>query len=177
MIITLLLYIQLHQSAVAQISMIDLQSTLKENAYYVSAKFSIEFNDEILEALEHGIPLTFNTELQAKAKRKWLPDYSVAQTTISHHLQYQPLTEDFLTINLKTGVRKFYDSLTGALSNISQLNNHKLVDSHLLVNDLEYNGLIRIYLDRDKLPSPMRPQAYFSDKWQLETEWYKWQIK
>lgn len=176
-IIILLIYLQLHQTAVAQISMIDLQPTQKENAYYISTKFNIEFNKQILDALEHGIPLTFNIELKAQAKRKWLPGYTVTSKTISYHLRYQPLTEDFLTINLETGVRNFYDTLTGALSNICQLNNHKLIDSHVLRNDLEYNGLIRIYLDRDKLPSPMRPQAYFSDKWQLETKWHKWQIK
>ena len=176
-LLLLFLYIQVHQAFAAQITISELESKNESDAYFISAKFNINFNDEILEALIHGIPLTFNIELQTKAKHNWLPDQTITSSVISHQLLYQPLTDDYLTINLKTGVRTFYDTLAAASLNIGHLKNQKLVDSYLLVDDLEYNGLVRMYLDRDKLPSPMRPQAYFSDKWQLETEWHKWKIK
>ena len=52
----------------------------------------------------------------------------------------------------------------------------KLFDKNRLKNNKKYIARIRLYLDIDSLPSPLRPRAYFSSDWNISSQWYKWEI-
>lgn len=163
-----------------QAKTIDLKSSrtyAENNIYYIDAIYDFTLTKEVLNALRHGIPLEIHTLFQLRLKRKWYWDKTISETKLSHRLEHQPLTEDYLTIDLKTGLRRSYDNLEAALKNISTISRLSLFNQSLLQKDDKYIGRIRTYLDLGSLPSPMRPQVYFSEKWDMDSKWYEWKLK
>ena len=59
------------------------------------------------------------------------------------------------------------------IDNVSKL---RLFDKNKLQNNIKYLARIRLYLDIDSLPSPLRPRAYFSSDWNISSQWYRWEI-
>ena len=149
----------------------------QDNDYLLDAAFTLELSDEVLKALKHGIPLQINTEFEVRMVRDWYPDKTIQSVNYIYQLSHQPLTEDYLTVNLKTGLRALYNSLSAALTNIGQFKHIKLVSKQVLSADNQYTGRTRMYLDLDSLPAPMRPQVYFSDSWNISSDWHEWLIK
>ncbi len=178
-IIFLMLICSLYATKTFAISLTlkSLETNNQNSDYIIDARFSISLSEEIMEALKNGIPLTLQTDVEVLLLRDWLPDEKTVTLSKRYQLQHQPLTEDYLTVDLKTGIRQSYDNLNAALNHIGQINNFKLLNQDILLDNRNYMGRIRMYLDLDSLPTPMRPQVYFSDDWLLETDWYKWKIK
>lgn len=148
----------------------------ENETYYLDALFNFSLTDEAYKALRHGIPLEIHTHFQLRLKREWLWDKTISEKIIIYKLEHKPLTENFLTIDLKTGLRRSYDSLSAALSQINSFSKIKLFEQGLLHKDKNYVARIRTFLDLDSLPSPMRPQAYFSPSWDISSEWHEWEV-
>ena len=75
--------------------------------YFLDVSFHFTLTEEALDALRHGIPLEIHTMFQLKLVRNWFWDKTISETMISYRLEHQPLTQDYLTINLQTGLRQF----------------------------------------------------------------------
>lgn len=165
---------------ISQANNIDLKSSriyLENNIYYIDATYDFTFTKEVLDALLHGIPLEIHTLFQLRLKRKWYWDKTISETKLSHRLEHQPLTQDYLTIDLKTGLHHSYDNLEAALNNIGTVSRQELFNQTLLQEEDDYYiARFRTYLDLDALPSPMRPQVYFSKAWDLDSKWHEWKL-
>lgn len=158
---------------------IDIKSThayTEDETYYLDALFNIQLTEEALKALRHGIALEIHTQFQLHAEREWLWNKKINEITLMHRLEHHPLTEDYLTINLKTGLRLSYSNLESALNYISSISKMALFNKDQLKQENKYIGRIRAYVDIESLPSPIRPQAYFSPNWDISSEWYEWEV-
>jgi uncharacterized protein DUF4390 len=159
---------------------IDIKSThaYKENSiYYIDTLYEIKLTEEADKALHHGIPLEIHTLFQLRLKRKWLWDKTVSDKKIIYKLEHRPLTNNFLVINLNTGLRHSYLSLDAALLHINTISKMKLFDQNILDPNKTYVARIKTFLDTNSLPPPLRPQAYFSKKWDVSSEWFEWNVK
>lgn len=148
----------------------------EDTTYYLDALFDFELTEEADKALHHGISLEIHTHFQLRLKREWLWDKTISEKKLIYKLEHKPLTNNFLTINLNTGLRNSYSSLNAALNNINTVSKMKLFDQNILEKDKNYIARIRIFLDTGALPPPLRPQAYFSSKWDMSSEWSEWEI-
>ena len=93
-----------------------------------------------------------------------------------YKLEHKPLTENFLITDLSTGIVNYYKNLDTALKRISKISRMKLFNQKKLNEDRKYLARIRLYLDVDSLPSPLRPRAYISSDWNISSKWYKWEL-
>ncbi|MCG8380091.1 MAG: DUF4390 domain-containing protein [Proteobacteria bacterium] len=150
---------------------------IDNGVYYVDIDYDIGLTEEAIKALQHGISLEIHTQIQLIQKRKWIWDKKINETILIYRLEHQPLTEDYLVIELKTGKRHSYDRLEAALNYISSISEIPLFKENLLQADANYSARIRTYLDLESLPSPMRPQAYFSPSWDISSKWHVWNIE
>ncbi|GJM05091.1 MAG: hypothetical protein DHS20C09_10820 [marine bacterium B5-7] len=148
---------------------------VENNTYYLDASYDFELSDEAYKALRHGISFEIHAHFQLRLKRAWLWDETISEKTLLYKLEHKPLTENFLTIDLLTGLRHSYDNLDAALNHIKTISKVALFDQDLLIENKTYIARIRAYLDIESLPPPMRPQAYFSPNWDLSSEWYEWE--
>ena len=148
----------------------------ENTTYYLDAQFNFELTEEADKALRHGIALEIHTDFQLRLKREWLWDKTIIEKKIIYKLEHRPLTNNFLTINLNTGLRNSYSNLDAALNYITTVSKMKLFDQNILQKDKVYLARIKIFLDIGSLPPPLRPQAYFSPKWDMSSEWFKWKL-
>ncbi|MFT5396735.1 MAG: hypothetical protein ACI85N_001940 [Gammaproteobacteria bacterium] len=149
---------------------------IENNTYYLDASYDFELSEEAYKALRHGISFEIHAHFQLRLKRTWLWDETISEKTLIYKLEHKPLTENFLTIDLLTGLRHSHDNLDAALNHIKNISKMTLFDQDLIIENKTYLARIRAYLDIESLPPPMRPQAYFSPSWDLSSEWYEWEL-
>lgn len=148
----------------------------EDEIYYLNAKFEITLTDEARLALSHGIPLEIYIQFQLLLDRKWLWDKTLNEIKLIYRIKHQPLTEDYLVLEPVTGQKRIYDNLAAAINHIGTVTKINVSGTNRLNKENTYSARIRAYLDLESLPSPMRPQAYFSSNWDISSEWYQWRI-
>ena len=152
-------------------------SQLKDNACFVDARITFDFDDEVLNALEHGVSLAINISLRLEQERDWLWDKLILETILNFELQYHPLSNNYLIVNLDSGHREQFQTLEEALIYLGTIKNFRFASKDDLVDKKKYRGLIKAELNIESLPPPLQTAAYVSSQWQLESQWYEWVIR
>lgn len=153
------------------------ETTLKKDVFHLEAKMDLSFSDDALEALRSGVPLIVLVNIEVEEDRSWWWDKTIAELEQGYLLLYHALSEKYIIHNLNSGSQQNYNSLSTAINSLSNINDLPLIDKNLLEEGDDYYVRLRIYLDIESLPAPMRPIAYISSQWQLESDWFSWPLK
>jgi hypothetical protein len=145
--------------------------------YTLNADIQFHFSKEALKALEHGIALQIDIEVQAKQNRKWLWDKKIRKKTLSQRLEHQPLSDQYLVTDLNTGIKRNFHSFHHALEFLGSINDYPFLELASLQQGKTYTALVRASLNKESLPAPLRLSAYVSSDWQLSSPWYRWAIQ
>ena len=165
------------QSDAGGFNIISAKTQLVKNVYQLEANIDLRFSDDALEALRSGVPLIILLNIEVLQDRSWWWDKTIAELEQGYLLLYHALSEKYIIHNLNSGAQKNYVSLNAALHSLSNIREFPLIDKNLLVEGNDYYARIRTYLDIESLPAPMRPIAYISSQWQLESDWYSWPLE
>ena len=153
------------------------ETKLKDNVFQLEANLDLNFSDDALEALRSGVPLIVLVNIEILKDRSWWFDKTVAELEQGYLLLYHALSEKYIVHNLNSGAQQNYISLNTALHSLSNIRDFPLIDKNLLEEGDDYYVRLRTYLDIESLPAPMRPIAYISSQWQLESDWFSWPLK
>ncbi len=148
-----------------------------ETEYVLNADIQFHFSNEALKALEHGIALQIDIEMQAKRSRKWLWDKTIRKAALSKRLEHQPLSNQYLITDLNTGIKRHFQSLSHALKFLGTVRDYPFVGAATLEPGETYTTQIRARLNTESLPAPLRLSAYIASFWQLSSPWFKWTIQ
>ncbi|MDH5600059.1 MAG: DUF4390 domain-containing protein [Gammaproteobacteria bacterium] len=165
------------QSYADGFTIVSANTQLIKNVYQLEAKIDLNFSDDALEALRSGVPLIILLNIEVLKDRDWWWDKTIAELEQGYLLLYHALSEKYIIHNLNSGAQNNYVSLNAALYSLSNVREFPLIDKNLLEKGDQYYARIRTYLDIESLPAPMRPIAYISSQWQLESDWYSWPLK
>lgn len=152
-------------------------SSLVDGNYLVDSFIEISLDDEVITAISHGIPITFDIFIKIKRNRDWLWDPVARDERIRIRLERHALSDHYLLSNLTTDEKRQYQYLDEALRAIGSINGHFLFDASTIDADASYTGYIKSELDIESLPPPLRPTAYFSGHWRAGSAWYEWSVK
>lgn len=152
-----------------------LETRLRDNVYSFSTHIKYGFSDEALVALKNGVPLIILLNIEVQEER-WYWNKTIAQLEQGYLLIYHALSEKFIIHNLNSGIQTDYSSLDDALHALGHIENLPLIDAKLLKPDSRYILRLRSELDIESLPAPMRPLAYISSDWRLQSDWYTWPL-
>lgn len=147
-----------------------------ERGYNLNADLQFRFSKEALKALEHGIALQIDIEIQAKLNRKWLWDKTIRETVLSQKLERQPLSDQYLVTDLNTGIKRRFQIMELALEFMGTINDHPFFEFTTLKQGKSYSAQVRARLNTESLPAPLRLSAYIDADWQLSSPWFKWTI-
>ncbi len=173
LVLGLLLALPLHA---ADFFITGIHTRLQDNVYLLDAHVDYRFSDEALNALDNGVPLTFQLSIEIQRKRKWWLDADVANLQQRYRLQFHPLSHQYLLQNLNSGAFYAFQSLSAALDAMGTLRDFPLLDVQLIEKDEKYEVLLQAELDIESLPSPLRPLAYITPAWRLNSDWYTWSL-
>mgnify|MGYP000952838281 CR=1 FL=1 len=149
---------------------------LEGGVYRLDAKIEYHFSNPALEAMQNGVPLTVELEMEVRRRRAWVWDETVYALTQRFRLEYHSLSRQYLVSNLNSGERRGFPSRAAALGFMGQINDFPFLDKGLLAPSERYEGALRAWLDIESLPAPLRLFAYLSDDWRLASEWYTWPL-
>lgn len=128
----------------------------------------LQLSPEARDALQHGVPLTVGVELvlrDAHTQNRVLRErsfYEIRYLPLSEHYQLARIADDG-----QDEVRTF-PRLRHALAELSDL--RLSVETGALPGG-EYELLARSYLDKHRMPPPMRLPVLFSPHWTHESAW------
>jgi hypothetical protein len=150
----------------AKITSTDLQHRL-------SAIIQYPLTPRVIEAIDNSVPITFFQEIKLVDHfpilgRYWQWKTTRWQTMRKFEIRYHALTERYILKSLSANEQESYLSLKEALSAMGQVKDIALPND---IDKTDMSLLIRSGIDLNALPTPMRPGALISDKWQLNSPW------
>ena len=151
-------------------------SRLAGGVYYATARIDYRLSEEALEALESGVTLTIQLQIELTRVRRFLPDADVASLEQNYELSYHPLAQHYVVKNLNRGVQSSHVTLFSALRSMGRVVELPLIDAALLESGQRYEIAIRTVLDHDNLPGPLRLLAFWGSGFRLQSDWYLWYL-
>jgi hypothetical protein len=149
---------------------------VRSGVYYLDAWIEYRLSTEAREALEAGVILTLQTEVEfLRVRRFWFDDDEAALRQ-GYELQYRALSERYVVVNLNSGEQSSFATLFSALNFLGRVTELPLIDVALLDADATYNIRIRAVLSTADIPGPLRLLAFWRREWSLESEWYTWPL-
>ncbi|MCC5794704.1 MAG: DUF4390 domain-containing protein [Chromatiales bacterium] len=150
---------------------------LVNGVYYASARIEYRLSADAIEAMENGVPLTFELQVEISRVRRFWANATVATLRQSYQLSYQPLSQLWLVRNLNSGEQRAFTTLFAAVSDMGRVSDLPLIDAALLEPNQTYIVWLRVVLDQQQLPGPLRLLAFWRDGFSLESEWYQWTLR
>lgn len=150
---------------------------LVEDVYLLDAHIDYQFSTPVLEALENGVPLVIELQIEVLRHRELAWDERITRLSQRYQLSYHVLTEQYLVKNLNSAVQQSLPNAETALNVLGEVASLPLLDKRLLVAGETYTVRLRARLDLDALPTPLRLPAYFSQQWRLASAWHAWPLQ
>lgn len=154
-----------------------LVSYVVDSRVYLSTDVSLQLSGLARSALESGVALEFDIDIEVWRQLNFWPDETLRRYQISHRLSYQELTRSYRLERLQSGDRASFSTLKDALHSLASLRDLVLLPEKELKNGRRHFGSMAISIDIDALPSPLRTQAYFSRAWKLQGGEQQWRIR
>lgn len=149
----------------------------EEGRILLDADIGFELNSTVDEALENGVPLTFETHVQMRRVGAWLWESDVVERRLRTVLQYRPLSGMYELRDLQEGNHLAFATRDAALGTLGRIIAMPIVERGRLDLDDEYLVRIEVYLDIEALPLPMRPAAYLKGDWRIASEPWEWRLR
>lgn len=145
-----------------------------EETLLLNAELEISLNPLIEDALNKGVPLNFIAEFELKKPRwYWLDEtITVAQQPI--RLSYVALTRQY-QLSFNSQYRNF-SSLNDARRELGRLQGWLVMEKAPVKKLAAYVAGLRMKLDLTQLPKPLQVNALASKEWNLDSEWYRWNL-
>ncbi len=143
---------------------------------HIDVDVSLDFSDDAIDALRSGIPITFDVDVEINRVRRFWWDKMQIRTKQRYRITHHALSEQYLITNLVTGDRRAFLDLEDAIANLERIRGLPIAELRALSGNRRYNAAVRMKLDIEALPAPMRPIAYFSPGWRMSSRWYEWDL-
>ena len=152
-------------------------TTLNEGVHELGARLQLILSDDVLDALNSGVPLTIELEFEViRVRGLWVDDQE-ATLSFQYELEYRPLSQRSLVRNLNSGDMGSFSTLYSALNNLGRIQNLPVIDDAILDPDSGYRLRLRARLSTKQYPSALRLLFFWRSQWQLESEWYEWSLE
>ncbi|MFO7594078.1 MAG: DUF4390 domain-containing protein [Pseudomonadota bacterium] len=153
-----------------------IHTKLQDDVYLLDANIDYRLTDVVIEALNNGVPITLQVNIEIHRKRRWWLDAEMASLEQRYRLRYHALSHQYLLQNINSGAFYAFQALDAALVTLGNLKDFPLLDKQLIEENEAYEVLLHAELDIEALPSPLRPLAYITPAWRLDSDWYTWSL-
>jgi hypothetical protein len=150
---------------------------LVAGVHMLDARLQLVLSSEALKALNSGVPLTIELQMQVIRSRRFYLDALDAELAFRFELEYRPISQRYLVRNLNSGNQDSFATLYSALNSLGRVQRLPVIDETLLVPDRDYRVRLRALLATEQYSAPLRLLFFWRDEWQLKSEWYEWTLE
>ncbi|MGZ5623159.1 MAG: DUF4390 domain-containing protein [Methylobacter sp.] len=150
--------------------------TTQDNSYMLSADIDYQLSARAKEALQNGVPLYWDIHIKTFQQRNYFWDKTLGNSSIRYRIQYHALLNMYRVRNEGSGELYNFSTLSAALDLMSTIHDYRVMDKSNSAPGERYAVGIKVTLDRDALPLPLRPIAYTNPQWYLSSDWTLWPL-
>lgn len=151
-------------------------TSLDEGVHLLDSRLQLVLSSEALAALDSGVPLTIELQVQVIRVRRLYMDALEAELASRFELEYRPLSQRYIVRNTKVGNQDSFATLYSALNNLGRIQGLPLIDDALLEPGKKYRMRVRAMLQTQQYPAPLRLLFFWRSQWQLQSEWFEWML-
>ena len=148
-----------------------------EGVHTLDARLQLVLSSEALAALESGVTLTIEMQMQVIRVKRFLVDTVEAELAVRYELEFRPLSQRYIVKNLNSGDQDSFATLYSALNSLGRVQGLPVIDDALLLPDRSYRLRLRAMLNTQQYPAPLRLLFFWRGQWQLQSEWYEWLLE
>ncbi len=148
-----------------------------DGVHALDARLQLVLPTEALAALESGVTLTVELQLQVIRVRRFYMDDVEAELAIRYELEYAPVSQRYIVRNLNSGDQDSFATLYSALNSLGRVQALPVIDDALLDADSPYRFRLRAMLNLEKYPVALRVLFFWRGQWQLQSDWFEWSLE
>jgi hypothetical protein len=150
---------------------------LVDGNYLADVQVEYRFTDDVLEALDNGVPLWVELHVQVRREGAWVWEGDLVDFRVRSQIRYGPLSSTYQVVDMQSGERESFATRAAALKALGDVKDLLVVRADQLKPSEKYVVEMRAMLDIEALPLPLRPLAYLSPAWNLSSEWRTWPLR
>ena len=150
---------------------------LADGVHTLDARLQLVLSSEALAALESGVTLLIELQLQVIRSRRFFVDDVEAELQVRYELEYSPVTQRYIVRNTNSGDQDSFATLYSALNSLGRVQGLPVIDDALLNADTEYRVRLRAMLNTERYPAALRVLFFWRGQWQLQSEWFEWLLE
>jgi len=150
---------------------------IDDGVYELDARLDLRVPEEGRRAIEAGLTLDLDYQIEIARVRRYLPDAGVASLQQRFELSYHALSQRYLVRNLNTGEQQDFGSLQASLDRIAEVRGLPLLDSSLLEPGTTYEFRVRAELRLQTAPDTLGWLLFWTDDWSATSEWFAWTLR
>lgn len=150
---------------------------LVDGVQELDARLQLILSADALLALDSGVPLTIELNIEIIRVRRFMPDAVDAELNLQYELEYRPLSQRYIVRNLNSGDQDSFATLFSALNNLGRIQGLPILDDSLLDPEARFRIRLRALLSTRQYSAPLRLLFFWRDQWQLKSDWYEWQLE
>ena len=150
---------------------------LVEDNYMMDSRLQLFLSNEALNALNSGVPLTIELNVEIIRSRRFLPDAKESELEFQFELEYRPLSQRYIVKNVQDETQDSYATLFSALNKLGRVQNLFLMKNSSLEPRSNYRLRLQALLSTKQYSAPLRMLFFWRDQWDLKSEWYEWQLQ
>ncbi|HEX7044912.1 MAG TPA: DUF4390 domain-containing protein [Burkholderiales bacterium] len=146
---------------------------------YLNGNLELALTPKVEEAVAKGIPIELAIDVRLYRERALIWDEHIASWRLRRELRYHALSGQYLISGAGTEPlgRESATSLPEALAELGALDDVALPLAAPIDDVAEHHATVRVVLDIEALPPLLRPVAYTSRAWDLNSGWTSWKVQ
>lgn len=145
-----------------------------EGGYQLAARYDINLNYVVQQALSRGIPLYFVSEFELTRSRWYWLDEEVFRGEQTVKFSYNVLTRQYRIS--RGALFQNFASFEDALDMLARQNS-ATIPAETMKKDGNYVAAVRLRLDTAQLPRLLQVNALTGRDWNLDSGWYRWEAR
>ena len=150
---------------------------LDKQNYLLDARLQLFLSDEALNALNSGVPLTIELNIEIIRSRRFMPDAKEDELQFQYELEYRPLSQRYIVRDVKGATQDSYATLFSALNKLGKVQDLVLTQNSSLDHQSKYRFRLQALLSTKQYSAPLRMLFFWRNQWDLKSEWFEWQLK
>ena len=143
--------------------------------YNVEAEIDYRLSPTAKEALHKGVPLAFEVLIKISRTGSIL-NATLYEKKLPYTLQFHALLNQY-EVKSPSDQPEMFLTLNAALNFMASLHDATTLDKTALKSGETYQLSLKALFNREFLPVPLRPEAYFNPQWFLSSDWFVWSIQ